>query len=228
MPVRVWSDMSAHILIINPNSTASMTREIEIAAREVADQNTTITAVNPDTGPASIEGPEDGLACLPPLFALFDTAMASNIQYDAIIIACFDDTGLQELKSRTIKPVLGIGEAAFHMASMRSKSFSTVTTLPISIPVIAQNILHYGFSKQSKKVRASDVPVLAVGSETARLIEAEAKRALLEDQCDSIVLGCAGMAQLAKELSHKLDVPVIDGVAAAVLLSEALIRLESL
>lgn len=228
MPVGVWSDMSAHILIINPNSTTSMTREIEIAAREVAGQNTTITAINPDTGPASIEGPEDGLACLPHLFALFDAAMTSNIQYDAIIIACFDDTGLQELKSRTTKPVLGIGEAAFHMASMRSKSFSTVTTLPISIPVITENIVQYGFSRQSKNVRASDVPVLAVGDKTSLLIEEEARRALQDDQCDSIVLGCAGMAQLAKELSHKLDVPVIDGVAAAVLLSEALIRLESL
>lgn len=218
--------MTMNILIINPNSTASMTHEIEIAAKQAASSNTHIVAINPSTGPASIEGPDDGAACLPGLFSLFDSAMAAPTPYDAIIIACFDDTGLATLKSRSPIPVIGIGEAAFHVATLLGETFSTVTTLSVSIPVIEDNIKRYGFGPQSKKVRASEVPVLAVGADTSAIIGSEAKRALVEDQCDVIVLGCAGMAGLAKSLHASLKVPVIDGVSAAVGLTETLIRLQ--
>jgi len=42
----------------------------------------------------------------------------------------------------------------------------------------------------------------------------------------AIVLGCAGMADLAQKLSEKFDVPVVDGVAAAVKQAEALAGLK--
>ena len=38
-------------------------------------------------------------------------------EVDATIIACFDDTGLDAARSFSAAPVVGIGEAAFHMAS---------------------------------------------------------------------------------------------------------------
>jgi allantoin racemase len=44
------------ILIVNPNTTASMTQKIGAAARRVASPGTEIVAVNPQHGPASIEG----------------------------------------------------------------------------------------------------------------------------------------------------------------------------
>ena len=56
------------ILVINPNTTASMTEKIGVAASEVAGPQTEIVARNPATGPASIQGPEDGAAALPGLF----------------------------------------------------------------------------------------------------------------------------------------------------------------
>ena len=46
--------------------------------------------------------------------------------------------------------------------------------------------------------------------------------ALAADGCDAIVLGCAGMTGLAGDLRAQLGVPVIDGVAAAVKLAEAI------
>jgi allantoin racemase len=50
-------------------------------------------------------------------------------------------------------------------------------------------------------------------------------RAVRNDRAEAIVLGCAGMAALAARLSRDLDVPVVDGVAAAVKLAEALVAL---
>lgn len=214
------------LLIINPNTTASMTRDIARAARRAASPETLIVALNPEEGPASIQGPEDGEAALPGLFKTFDEAMSTN-QFDAVIIACFDDTGIEELKARSPVPVLGIGEAAFHAATLLAPSFSTVTTLSVSVPIIEANIARYGYEAQSKKVRASEVPVLAIGEETAEAIKQEAQAALKEDGCACIVLGCAGMADLARALGEDLGVPVIDGVAAAVLLCETLTRMQA-
>ena len=40
------------------------------------------------------------------------------------------------------------------------------------------------------------------------------------------MLGCAGMADLAADLSARHDVPVVDGVAAAIKLAEGLAALK--
>ncbi|MEM1318214.1 MAG: aspartate/glutamate racemase family protein [Pseudomonadota bacterium] len=215
------------ILVINPNSTSAMTEDIAEAAKLAALSSTEIVPRNPETGPVSIQGPEDGEAALPGLMQVFDEAMAEATAFDAVIIACFDDTGLQELKLRSPVPVLGIGEAAFHAACLCGGKFSTVTTLPVSVPIIEANISSYGFDARSCGVRASNVPVLSIGRETARSIEEEAKTALAEDGCSTIVLGCAGMADLASSMSVELGAPVIDGVAAAVGLCEAVLRLKA-
>lgn len=48
---------------------------------------------------------------------------------DATIIACFGDPGLEAAREVLHGPVLGIAEAASHMASIRVSSFSVITTL---------------------------------------------------------------------------------------------------
>jgi allantoin racemase len=213
------------ILIINPNTTASMTEKIGVAARQVASAGTEIVARNPATGPASIQGVEDGVAALPGLFEELDRAD----DFHAVIVACFDDTGLYAARRRVKIPVIGIGEAAFHYAMLVAERFSVVTTLAVSIPVIQENIMRYGLAARCGKVRASNVPVLELerpGSSARETISDEIASALLHDNSDAIVLGCAGMADLAADLSSRHHVPVIDGVAAATKLAEGLASLK--
>jgi allantoin racemase len=212
------------ILIINPNTTASMTEKIGAAARSVAAAGTEIVARNPTTGPASIQGPEDGEAALPGLFDELDKADG----FDTVIIGCFDDTGLYQARRRARMPIIGIGEAAFHYAMLVAERFSVVTTLAVSIPVIQENIMRYGLASRCGKVRASNVPVLELerpGSSARETISDEIASALLHDNSDAVVLGCAGMADLAADLSARHHVPVIDGVAAATKLAEGLASL---
>lgn len=214
-----------HILVINPNTTASMTSKIGMAAIAAAGPSTRITAVNPPTGPAAIQGREDGEAALPGLFALVEDWLAGPEHVDAIIIACFDDTGLWELKQRCPFPVLGIGEAAYHLAALSAVRFSVVTTLSVSVPVLEDNLYRTGLRARCAQVRASEVPVLALeekGTAGRAKIEAEIAAALAEHDIGAIALGCAGMADLAEDLSEKFKVPVIDGIAAAVRLIESL------
>jgi allantoin racemase len=211
------------LLVINPNSTASMTESIADAARAVAAADTTITAMNPQGRPAAIQGPEDGAAALPGLFALFDREVVGRSGYDAVIIACFDDTGLWALKARSPVPVIGIGEAAFHAAMLVAAKFSVVTTLAVSVPVIERNLAAYGFARRCARVRASGVLVLALGDgDSEALIAEEIAMAVGEDEAAAVVLGCAGMAGLAETMTRRFGLPVIDGVAAAVAFAEAL------
>ncbi len=216
-----------NILVINPNSTVAMTEAIGAAARRAALPGTQITALNPEGGPPAIQGPADGEAALPGLFALFEQEVLGKREFDAAIIACFDDTGLKELKARSPVPVLGIGEAAFLAAMMVAERFSVVTTLPVSLPVIEANLAAYGWAARCARLRASGVPVLdleGAGSSVVETIAGEVARALAEDGCGAVVLGCAGMADMAEEMTVRFRAPVIDGVAAAVTFCEALHR----
>jgi allantoin racemase len=212
------------IHVVNPNTTASMTLKIGAAAKAAASRDVEISAVNPDFGPPSIEGYFDEAFSVPGLIA--EIAKASDA--DAFVIACFDDTGLEAARCAAHAPVVGIGEAAFHMASLIAEKFSVVTTLPRSIAPIERNLVKYGLAARCAKVRAADVPVLALeepGSKARRTIEKEIELALAEDGAEAIVLGCAGMTDLARDLEQAASVPVLDGVACAVSLAESLARL---
>lgn len=212
------------ILVVNPNSTRHMTDTIGAAARRVASPGTEIIAVNPAGGPAAIQGYYDEAMCVPGLLDIIRRTEG----FDAVVIACFDDTGLDAARCLTDRPVIGIGEAAYHMAAMLSNKFSVVTTLARSVPALEHNLVRYGLAARCARVRASDVPVLELerpGSEARTRIGAEVARAITEDKAEAIVLGCAGMADFAASLSAEHGLPVIDGVVSAVTLCEAMIRL---
>jgi len=212
------------ILLVNPNTTASMTDKIGAAARAVAAPGTEIFALNPDFGPPSIEGYFDEVFAVPGLIAEMEKAP----DMDGYVIACFDDTGLDAARAFVEAPVVAIGEAAFHLATLVAGKFSVVTTLRRSVPAIEHNLVRYGLASRCAKVRASEVAVLDLeipGSDARRRVSDEIAAALREDGAEAIVLGCAGMADLAAELSEEHGAPVIDGVAAAVKLCESAVTL---
>jgi allantoin racemase len=203
------------LLLVNPNTTASMTEKIGKAARRVASPGTEIVAVNPAEGPASIEGYYDEAISLAGLLGVIRQAEG----FDAVIIACFDDTGLDAARCVTDRPVIGIGEAAYHMAAMISNKFSIVTTLGRSVPALEHNLHRYGLWARCARVRSSEVAVLELeepGSDACNRISAEIGRAVVEDRAEAIVLGCAGMADLGQRLEAEHGLPVLDGVTCAV------------
>jgi allantoin racemase len=213
------------ILVINPNTTASMTKKIALAARAVARPDTEILATNSKKGPASIQGFLDVANCLTGL--LEEVKLYRDV--DAIVIACFDDTGLDAVRSMVSVPVLGIGEAAYHAASMVANKFSVITTLARSVPGLEQNLMRYGLAQKCVGVRATQIPVLKLEEgdpETLNKIRFEMRLAIEVDKAEAIVLGCAGMADMMEKLSAEFGLPVIDGVAAGVALAEALVNIK--
>ncbi|MGX8007790.1 aspartate/glutamate racemase family protein [Mesorhizobium sp. ORM8.1] len=213
------------ILVVNPNTTASMTETIAAAARGVAGAWTEIVAVTSSMGPASIEGYYDEALAVPGL--LMEIAAGERQGAQAAIIACFDDTGLDAARAMAAIPVIGICEAALSMASFIAQRFTVVTTTQRSRVPVEGLVQRYGMSGRVR-VRAADIPVLALGDPASGAVGKlcdEIARAVEEDRAEAIVLGCAGMADLAHRLQEEFSLPVIDGVSAAVKQAEALIAL---
>ncbi|MEM0908120.1 MAG: aspartate/glutamate racemase family protein [Pseudomonadota bacterium] len=211
------------IHIVNPNSTVSMTDKIREAALSVASPGTTIIATNPTDSPVSIEGHADEAACVPPL--LREIVAGAEAGADAFVNACFDDPGLDACREVTDRPVVGICEAAMMAASLVAARFSVVTTLPRAIPIVEDLAERYGYAKHCRKVRAAEIPVLALDDPTSGAVEltrAEVLAAAKEDGAEAVILGCAGMADLTAALTKETGIPVIDGVAAATKFAEAI------
>lgn len=211
-----------HIHVINPNSSLPMTRAIEATAREACSAGTVITAGCPPESPLSIEGHSDGVLAAYHLLRLVEDGDLA----DGYVVACFDDTGVDGLRERVAGPVLGIGEAAMHAASMLACRFSILTTLERSVPILEDNAARCGLNARCRGVHAADLPVLALEDDGAySLVREAAARVLKNDRSDALVLGCGGMTHLAGRLGGELGVPVVDGVSAAVRFVESLIGL---
>lgn len=216
-----------NIVVINPNTTAAMTARIATTAQTAANASTHIIAIQPSAGPASIEGYADEAMAVPHMLEALFSAQANNT-IAGYVIACFDDTGLDAARCVLDAPVVGIGEAACHMASLVAARFSVITTLSRSVSPIEHNLVKYGLASRCARVRAAEVAVLELedaASGAYAQISNEIRAALIEDRAEAIVLGCAGMTNLATRLSKEHGVPVIDGVGAAVKLIESLAAL---
>jgi allantoin racemase len=203
------------VIIINPNSTETMTQAMLDQARRSCIE-LTFEGWTSHAGPASIQGEADGAAARVPLLGL--VARASEQGAEGIIIGCFDDTALDEAAQIADCPVIGIGQAAYHYAALRQWRFSVVTTLAVSTPIIENNIAQQGLTHLMARVRASEIPVLELEANpeySGQVVAQEAQRAELEDGIAAVVLGCAGMVEVVDTVRHSLSAHVIDPVACA-------------
>lgn len=214
------------IKIINPNTTWSMTEKMGACARAVARPGTEVMTVSPAMGPVSIESHYDEALAVPGLLA--EIASGERDGFDGYLIACFGDPGLLAARELARGPVVGIAEAAMHMASFIGRRFSVVTTLGRTIGQAKHLAEAYGMERFCANVRACELSVLELeepGSGARERIVEECRRALAEDGSDVLVLGCAGMTDLCEHISRTLGVPVVDGVTAGTQLLESLITL---
>ncbi|WP_159845538.1 aspartate/glutamate racemase family protein [Nocardia sp. CY41] len=213
------------IRVVNPNTSRAMTDTIERSARAVAGPGTLLDAVTSEMGPASIESHYDEALSVPGLLAAIRRGEAEGV--DGYVLACFGDPGLDAARELAGGPVIGIAEAAMRAAAHLGRGFSVVTTLGRTVGRAADLAERYGMRRFCRGIHACEIPVLALDSDPdARKIVTEACREAVEaDRSDAIVLGCAGMTDLAAQVRAEVGVPVVDGVAAATLTVQSLLTL---
>lgn len=213
------------IRVINPNTTEAMTKSIAAAAQSAAWAQTSVTAVNPSMGPASIGNHYDEALSVPGILA--EIRRAESEGTDGYVLACFGDPGLDAARELATGPVLGIAEAAMHTASHLGRGFSVVTTLERTAGRAWDLAERYGMSRFCRGVHGCDIAVLDLeqNPRTRDILVEHCRRAAHDDGSDVIVLGCAGMARLCRDISGEIGLPVIDGVTAAVNLVQSLVSM---
>jgi allantoin racemase len=211
------------ILVINPNTTQSMTDSIAASARQSASPGTEIVPITPAYG-------ADGIDCNFESFisavAVMDAVVTYPDSFDAIVMAGFGEHGREGLQELTTVPVIDMCEASAHAAMMVGRAYSVVTTLDRSIASIEDRLLTAGLSARCASVRSTGMSTLQLDEDPKRALEAivdQARLAVQHDRAEVICLGCGGMAGLDETISEQLGVPVVDGVAAAVRFAESLV-----
>lgn len=213
------------ILVVNVNTTESITDAIARQARAVALPGTEIVGLTPRFGAESVEGNfESYLAAL----GVMDRVMSYDQPFDAVIQAGYGEHGREGLQELLQVPVVDITEAAASTAMFLGHRYSVVTTLDRTVPLIEDRLKLAGLDAHCASVRASGLAVLELEQDPQRAVEAiveQAQRAVSDDKAEVICLGCGGMAGLDQRIRERTGVPVVDGVTAAVAIAESLVRL---
>lgn len=208
------------ILVVNPNTTESMTRNMAEAARRYANPGTEIVGVTPPWGPPGIEGFFEGLLSAA---AVFEALVTYPEPYDAVVMAGFGEAGREGAREILDVPVMDITECSALLACTLGYRFSVVTTIKRAVPTIEEILLTVGVRERCASIRPTGLGVLDLEHDealTKRRLAEEARLAIDEDGAEVIILGCGGLGGFDKELEAEVGVPVIDGIVAAVKMAE--------
>lgn len=215
------------IKLINPNSSTHMSQAIEEGARAICLPDTEIVVTTSRMGPVNIECKYDEGLAVPGILQEIEDGEREN-GFDGYIIACFDDPGLYATREITKKPVIGIAETAIATARFLAPSFSVVSVLNRSIYMNRDLVARLGAQSFCRSIRSTGMSISQFEQDPdagIKALKTQSQRAVLEDGAESIVLGCAGFVQFAKELQNELSVPVVEGVQPAIKCIESLIHL---
>ncbi|MEM3684088.1 MAG: aspartate/glutamate racemase family protein [Conexivisphaerales archaeon] len=179
-----------------------------------------------DEGPESIESPYDEYLCVPPTIKL---VRSFEKDFDAAIIGCFGDPGIEALRDAVKIPVAGPGESSMLFASTLGHKFSVITINRGVFSIIEGIAERLGVAKRMASIRGTGLTVTETNEkpEMAKTKLLEASREAVErDGADTIVLGCMSEAFLGfdKVISEKLGVPVVNPVVASLRMAESYVR----
>lgn len=214
------------LLLINPNTSDSVTDLIRSEALRSASPGTSVEAVTAPFGVAYIETRFEALV------GAYATAQVAGERlggYDAVVVAAFGDPGLAGLREVLPVPVTGMTEAALASAHLLGHRFSIIAISQRIQAWYREVVEGYGFGGRLASIRALDRPISAIGGvqqEHAEALLSLATSAVNDDGAEVIVLAGAPLAGLARSLRGRLPVPVVDGVSSAVRHAESLVALD--
>jgi allantoin racemase len=206
----------------------AMTDGIHREGSGAASPGVEVVTVTPEMGPLTIENFYDDYLAIP---GILKEILKHEDDFDAFIIACWGDPGIEAAREITGKPVVGIAEASMYVCNMIAAKWAVATVLHRIKDFVQKAVIKTGFSigpsARCIGVFTTDLTV----ADTEHLREAacntleDAGRKAIEMGAEAIALGCAGMAGLDLELEARLGIPVVDSVRASVQMAESLVRL---
>ena len=209
---------SSRILIVNPNTSERCSASIRAAALGHVGAGVSIEVLTAADGPPYVETLRDEVMAASAVMRLLEeSAEAAVDDFDAFIIACSSDPGLEAARDTFGIPVLGIGESALLLARGTGRPYGILTNVEGDRSYMWAMARRHGLDGQLVAVEASGYTVedFDVGREGAQDGLLEAGRRAVEAGARSLCLGCAAMGGLDRDLAGVLQVPVFEGVASA-------------
>jgi allantoin racemase len=206
---------SRRILVINPNTNPLVTARVRAMADRCEVSDAAFEVINPALGPFSIESESDKQQAEVEVLKLIGDR--AHLDYDAYVLACFDDLALQPARQMVTAPVIGCCQAGIEAARSVSPALAIVTTVVAAVPGIHLMMKRYGAGDQAT-VRAAGIGVddAARSQPQAQLrLMQTIEQAVDEDSAQVILLASAGLTGQADRISAQAGVPVIDAVEAA-------------
>lgn len=214
------------LLIVNPNTSEEITARLLAVACTAATAGTQVTALTATRGfpylATRAEAQIGGAVAM-------EMLAEHHEQHDAAIVAAFGDPGLFGARELFDIPVVGMSEAAMLTACMLGRRFGIVTFARALGPWYEECVDAHGLRGRLAGIRMGDHPfqsVAGVGEETEDLLVELARRSVHEDGADVVVLAGAPLAGLAGRMKDRVEVPLVDQMAAAVKQAEVLVGLD--
>src|SRR6195952_2010229 len=198
------------ILVLNPNTSESITARLAASAQKAAAPSTVIIPLTAPRGEPYIATRAE--AQIGGAIAL-EMLAEHHRDVDAAIIAAFGDPGLLGARELFDLPVVGMAEASMLSACMLGRRFGIVTFARALGPWYEDCVAMHGLSGRCAGIRMLDAPIRAVATvqdDSEDLLVALAGRSVEADEADVIILAGAPLAGLARRVAHRIPVPVID------------------
>ena len=189
---------------------------------------TEVRVIDVAHGPVSIESAYEEALAVPPTLDLI--VQCERDGYDAAIIGCFGDPGLEAARELVHMPVVGPCEAAMLTAAGLGHRFSVLTIFDSLIAGQELLAVKAGVRAKLGSVRATGIPVLDLMKDPdrtrARLIEV-AEACVRQDRADSLLFGCMTMSflDMGAEIGAAVGVPVVNAGRAALKHAEMLVSM---
>ena len=211
------------IAVVNCNTTAAMTQVIAARAEAAVQPGTEIMAITPRWGVESAEGWFDSFVSAAAV--LYELERLPG-DIDGVVMAGFGEHGREGARELLNIPVIDITEAAAHLAMPLGRRFGVVTPLARSVSQIEDSLTTAGLASHCAAIEHIGLGVLEldIDPQRTRDVFVAAARRAIDRGAEVICLGCAGLAGLEEHLRDQIPVPVVDGVAAAAVLVETLVR----
>ena len=221
------SQLKIKVLIPNSGMDQATLHEREKMLSRAVSQGVQISVDCIPAGPNSIESVTDEILAGPYLLRLGQQAQANG--FDAVVIYCFSDLALGALRENLSIPVIGPGEISLAVAGMLSNRFTVITTVERNISRTLRRLMENPVCREKlTRVRALNIPVVELRDNpqaTMDYLRKACKAAVEEDQSDTLVLGCLGMAEYGDSLEQEFGIKVVDPAFLAVAWAELSVRL---
>lgn len=206
------------ILLVNPNSSALITKTLSHAVTPLQSETLQIEVVCCPDAPSAIVSSYDELKAG---LSVTDLLLRKEANFDAAVIGCFADPGLRAVRELIQKPVAGLYESSAIFAKFSGRKYSIIASGDESdISPWLGSVRNPGDTENLASIRyigsTVEAAVTASDAQICKVIEQCRK----QDSADAVILGCAAFAGRGKQLTKVSGLPIIDGICESVKMAE--------